>query len=164
MVVTRGRTAEAATLMRVIQDSGCVTAVFKYLEVEELGRFSVCNRTIYDLCLANPRLQAVKKFLKKYSKSWHFMQGDKIKFADECRVFQTAREGLDDDFVRLYAPTEMKMLQNIASWCGGWDAFMQSRMEGASRAGPDCEKLGDKLRNPCKPVVIYDIHCDDQWQ
>ncbi|CAB9501330.1 expressed unknown protein [Seminavis robusta] len=124
MVVTRGRKAEAASLMQVLQDSGCVTNVFEYLELEELGRFSLCNRTLHELCQSNDRIQLVQQFCKSYSRSWTYQNGKNriLRYADDSVSFAAARRGLDPAFAQLFAKTEGRMLSSIASWCGGWEA------------------------------------------
>jgi hypothetical protein len=108
-----------------------------------------------------------------FSKSWRasFCHDRILMYADDYSFERSRHDALDKDFALLFAETEDHMLESIAAWCGGWRAFVQARRHGASPVTTpvfpkDAFCLGDinGKQNLCKPVVIIDIHCDNEWK
>lgn len=152
-------------MMETVQESGCVDVILGFLPLVDFFHFSICNKNLHNLCKEDPRLL----FAQSYSRSWWswFDRLEDQEYADNHPFKTLRRGGLETDFATLFARTESHMLESIVAWCGGWEAFLQARSSGASLGQPTSMlRAGDdnKVHNLCKPVVIFDIHCDNEWK
>jgi hypothetical protein len=173
MVATRRRgkeeSAVVGSIMEAIQDGGVIATVLDFLPLVDFYHFSLCNKKLRCLSKTDQRL----RFMQTYSRSWWswFDDLEDREFADQHPFKKLRRGGLDQDFAALFARNELHMVESIVAWCGGWNAFLEARNNGTKPAVIEDPSSGvvragenNKVHNLCKPVVIFHIHRDNEWQ
>jgi len=184
MVATRSRAArdgaQLSFFVQMMQESGSIVEIFKFLHYDSLLNFGLANSKLYAMVKDDFRLQ----WRRAVSRSWWswFDRLEDQEYADDYPFKKLRRGGLEDDFVTFAAKTEKDMFENIARWCGGWENFFATRQNGATRPivvprplgrpsssssdAPSYLRAGDgnKIHHPTKPVVLFDIYCNDQWK
>ena len=158
VVYTRRREAVRSAKGSMIQHSGCVAEILKFLPPVDLARFALCSSTLHQMVFKNNSnrnsnntsvdgkddddgdgdgeisLEFRLRWRRTLSRSWWswFDRLEEQEYADDHPFKKLRLGGLEDDF-KAFAKTENEMLENIAAWCGGWKTFLHNRQQGATR-------------------------------
>jgi hypothetical protein len=164
---------------------GCFRLLLESLNVKDICLLGACNHNLS----AKFRQELSKRkdiWIRGTSRSWHINNesGELVGFADDF-PFERGISGLGPVLEHVVSETEL--FETIATWCGGWAPLLYAR-ETSPREQPRLRNKGRSVqfstpgipsnssseddsdsssssngRDPCLPLLIFDIHCEGKW-